>query len=53
MRIHEPPEVFGLIPPLAVLVERYEDEPDARTATGEEIVGVLAAYCERAPRPLS
>jgi hypothetical protein len=52
-KIHEPPDVFGLIPTLTVLVERYEDEPDARPATGEAIVGVLSDYRERAPWPLA
>jgi hypothetical protein len=53
MRIHEPPDVYGLIPPLSDLVERYEDEPDARPATGATIEGVFSGYRERVPWPLS
>jgi hypothetical protein len=53
MKIHEPPDVYGLIPPLTELAERYEDDPDARPATGEAIVDLLAAYLGRAPWPVA
>jgi hypothetical protein len=53
MKIHQPPDVYELIPRLTELVERYEDEPDVRGATGEVIVAVLSDYVERAPWPVT
>ncbi len=53
MRIHEPPDVYGLIPALTELVVQYEDHPELRRAAGESIVALLASYIERAPWPLT
>ena len=53
MKIHEPPDVYGLIAPLTGLVERYEDEPDTRPATGATTRAVFSDYRERAPWPLT
>jgi hypothetical protein len=53
MKIFEPPDVYELIPRLTELVERYEDQPDARDGTGETINGVLSDYVERAPWPVA
>jgi hypothetical protein len=50
---HEPVDVFGLIEPMTVLTERYEDVPEARAATAAEIVRELDAFRAVAPWPLS
>ena len=49
---HEPVDVFGLIEPMTVLTERYEDVPEAREATAAEIVRALEAFQAAAPWPL-
>jgi hypothetical protein len=49
---HEPVDVFGLVEPMTVLTERYEDVQDARAATAAEIVRVLGAFRQAAPWPL-
>jgi hypothetical protein len=49
---HEPVDVFGLIEPMTELTERYEDVPEAREATGAEIMRVLEAFRAAAPWPL-
>jgi hypothetical protein len=49
MRIHEPPDAYGLLPELTGLVIRYEDVPDLRRETGELITAVFVRYIERVP----
>jgi hypothetical protein len=44
--------VFGLIEPMTVLTERYEDVPEDREATAAEIVQALDAFRAAAPWPL-
>ncbi len=46
---HNPADPYGLIEPLADLAVRYEDHPDERGETGEEIIALLAAYITRVP----
>jgi hypothetical protein len=50
--IHETADAFGLVEPMTVLTERYEDLPEAREATAAEIVRVLEAFRAAAPWPL-
>jgi hypothetical protein len=52
MGFHDPVDVFGLIEPMTVLTERYEDVPEAREATAAEIVQALDAFRAAAPWPL-
>ncbi len=47
-----PADVYGFLPALAPLTERYEDHPDGRPAAAEEITGVLTRFLEVAPWPL-
>lgn len=53
MKIHEPSDVHGLISVLTDPVERYEDEPGARPATGAAIGEVFSDYRERTPWPVA
>lgn len=50
---HRPADPYGLVPPLTELTERYEDEPDRRTETAEEITAVLTRLLEVAPWPVA
>jgi hypothetical protein len=50
--LHEPVDAFGLIEPMTALTEHYEDVPEAREATGAEIMRVLDAFRAAAPWPL-
>jgi hypothetical protein len=49
---HRPADVYGLLPALAPLTERYEDYPDEREETAEEIAAVLTRFLDVAPWPL-
>lgn len=46
---HTPADPYGLLPPLTALAVRYEDRPDERVATAQEIVELLADYVTRVP----
>jgi hypothetical protein len=50
--LHDPVDVFGLIEPMTELIERYEDQPQARPATAAEIARILDAYRAAAPWPV-
>jgi hypothetical protein len=49
---HDPADRFGLVAPMTQLRIRYEDEPERRPATAEEIVATLDAFRASAPWPL-
>ena len=48
---HRPADPFGLVPPLTTLTERYEDFPESRPETAEEITDVLMRFLDVAPWP--
>lgn len=49
---HKPADPYGIVAPLTELTERYEDHPDDRPDTAEEITAVLTQFLEVAPWPL-
>lgn len=49
MGFHNPADPYDLIEPLTDLAVRYEDYPDERGETGDEIAALLAAYITRVP----
>ena len=49
---HRPADTYGLVQPLILLTERYEDRPDGRPGIAEEITAVLTRFLEVAPWPL-
>jgi hypothetical protein len=48
---HQPADRFGLVSPLGDLAERYEDFPEQRAETAEEITAVLLRFLDVAPWP--
>ena len=48
---HQPADVYGLVSPLGELAERYEDFPEGRSETAEEITAVLMRFLDVAPWP--
>jgi hypothetical protein len=49
---HRPADPYDLVRPLTELTERYEDHPERRADTAEEISAVLTRFLEVAPWPL-
>lgn len=48
---HQPADAYGLVSPLTALTERYEDHPESRAESAEEITAVLTRFLDVAPWP--
>lgn len=50
---HQPTDVFELVAPMTELMIRYEDLPETREATGDQIRRVLEDFRARVPWPVT
>ena len=48
---HRPADPYELLPQLSPLAERYEDHPESRAETADEITAVLLRFLDVAPWP--